>query len=103
VPLVTSQGNAFAGRVGASLLRSTGLGVLVTHSLADYEALALRLATDAALLGGFRQRLAQNRQTCPLFDAGRFRRHIEAAYTTMWEIWQRGEPPRSFSVEAAAL
>ncbi len=102
VPLVTCQGNAFAGRVGASLLRATGLGELVTHNLPDYEALALRLATDAALLGAFRQRLAQNRETCPLFDAERFRRHIEAAYTTMWEIWQRGEPPKSFSVSAAA-
>jgi protein O-GlcNAc transferase len=103
VPLLTCQGNAFAGRVGASLLRSTGLAELVTHSLADYEALALRLTTDAVLLGGFRQRLAQVRQTCPLFDADRFRRHIEAAYTTMWETWQRGEPPRSFSVDSFSV
>jgi protein O-GlcNAc transferase len=36
----------------------------------------------------------------PLFDADRFRRHIEAAYLTVWEIWQRGESPRSFRVEA---
>ena len=34
-----------------------------------------------------------------LFDSDRFRRHIEAAYTRMWEIWQRGEGPRSFRVE----
>ena len=86
---------------GRACCASTGLGELVTHSLADYEALALRLATDPTLLAGFRQRLAQNRQTCPLFDADRFRRHIEAAYTTMWETWQRGEPPRSFTVEAS--
>jgi len=99
VPLVTCRGNAFAGRVGASLLRAVGLPELVTTSLPDYEALALRLASDPALLRGFRQRLAQNRATCPLFDADRFRRHIEAAYRTMWDIWQRGEAPRAFVVE----
>ena len=47
LPVVTCQGNAFAGRVAASLLKAVGLPELVTHSLADYEALALRLATDA--------------------------------------------------------
>ena len=46
------------------------------------------------------QRLAENRLTHPLFDTERFRRHIEAAYLQMWEIWQRGEQPRSFAVEA---
>jgi protein O-GlcNAc transferase len=103
VPIVTCRGNAFAGRVGASLLRSVGLPELVTLNFPDYEALALRLATEPALLVGFRQRLAQNLATCPLFDTDRFRRHLEAAYTTMWEIWQRGEAPRAFAVEPDAL
>jgi protein O-GlcNAc transferase len=71
----------------------------VTSDLRDYEALALRLATDASLLGGLRQRLAQNRATCALFDTDRSRRHIESAYTTMWELQRSGERPRSFSVE----
>jgi hypothetical protein len=37
--------------------------------------------------------------TCPLFDTDKFRRHLETAYATMWEIWQRGEAPRAFAVE----
>jgi predicted O-linked N-acetylglucosamine transferase (SPINDLY family) len=81
VPVVTCQGNAFAGRVGASLLRAVGLPELITTSLCDYETLALRLARA-------------------LFDTDRFRRHLETAYTTMWEIWQRGEAPHAFAVEA---
>ena len=36
--------------------------------------------------------------TRPLFDTERYCRQIEAAYTTMWESWQRGEAPESFSV-----
>jgi len=98
VPIVTCLGNAFAGRVGASLLRSVGLPELVTTNFTDYEALALRLASEPALLDGFRQRLVRNLDTSPLFDTDRFRRHLEAAYATMWEIWQRGEAPRAFAV-----
>jgi protein O-GlcNAc transferase len=100
LPLVTRLGEAFAGRVAASLLNAIGLPELVTRSMEDYEALALRLAKDPALLAGYRDRLAEYRLTHPLFDADRFRRHIEAAYLRMWEIWQRGEPPRSFAIEA---
>jgi hypothetical protein len=33
--------------------------------------------------------------------AGRFRGHIEATYTTMWERYQRGEAPESFAVAPA--
>jgi protein O-GlcNAc transferase len=100
LPVLTCRGASFAGRVATSLLRAAGLPELTTRDLGEYEALALRLATDAALLRGFRQRLAENRATCPLFDSDRFRRHIETAYTTMWDIAQRGEGPRSFSVES---
>jgi predicted O-linked N-acetylglucosamine transferase (SPINDLY family) len=96
--LLTCRGEAFAGRVAASLLNAVGLPELVTHSLDEYERLALKLATDASLLQSIRRKLEQNRLRSPLFDTDRFRRHIEAAYLTAWEIWQRGERPRSFAV-----
>ncbi len=100
LPVVTRLGQSFAGRVAASLLNAIGLSELVTHSIEDYAALALRLAKDPSLLAGYRNQLAKNRLTHPLFDTDRFRRHIEASYLQMWEIWQRGEQPRSFAVEA---
>jgi len=96
--VLTCQGTAFAARVAASLLQAVGLPELVTHDLADYEALALRLASEPSRLAELRGRLARNRLTHPLFDATRFARHIEAAYTTMWQTWQRGEPPRALTV-----
>jgi protein O-GlcNAc transferase len=99
LPVVTRLGESFAGRVAASLLNAIGLPELVTYSIEDYEALALRLATDSSLLEGYRNRLATNRLAHPLFDTDRFRRQIEAAYMTMWETWQRGETPKSFSVD----
>jgi protein O-GlcNAc transferase len=99
LPLVTCRGQGFPARVAASLLDAVGLGELVTSSLDEYEALALRLAKDEPLLADFRRRLARNRLEYPLFDSIRFCRHIETAYATMWERWQRGERPASFAVD----
>ena len=98
LPLLTCAGNTLAGRVGTSLLHAAGLPELVTHSLEEYEALARKLATDRELLQSIRDKLAQNRGTCPLFDTDRFRRHLEAAYSRMWELHLAGESPRSFAV-----
>jgi predicted O-linked N-acetylglucosamine transferase (SPINDLY family) len=102
LPVVTCAGNTFPSRVAASMLAAAGVPELVTHSLEDYEALALDLATDPARLQATRRKLADNRPTSPLFDGDRFRRGIEAAYTTMWDIYRRGERPKSFRVDAQA-
>jgi predicted O-linked N-acetylglucosamine transferase (SPINDLY family) len=40
----------------------------------------------------------RNRDIYPLFDTTRFTRHIEAAYVTMWERYQRREKPQAFAV-----
>ena len=83
LPVVTCRGEAFAGRVAASLLTAIDLPELVTENLTDYEALALRLARAPQELQVLKDRLAANRLTMPLFDADRFRADIEGAYTTM--------------------
>jgi len=99
LPIVTLMGETCPSRVSGSLLQAVGLSELITRNYPDYEALAHRLAVDPPLLGSIRAKLAGNRLTHPLFNTDRFRRHIEAAYATMWEIWLRGEHPRSFSVD----
>jgi predicted O-linked N-acetylglucosamine transferase (SPINDLY family) len=99
LPVLTCLGTAFPGRVAASLLNAIGLNELVTHSLAEYESLALRLARNPGHLADMKSKLSVNRSTFPLFDTDRFRRHIEAAYTTMWERYQRGERPESFALQ----
>jgi protein O-GlcNAc transferase len=98
LPVLTCTGESFVGRVAASLLSAVGLPELVTRSLDEYEALALKLASDPALIASIRRKLDGNRKTCPLFDTDRLRRGIERAYVTMWDIARRGEPPRSFAV-----
>ena len=98
LPVLTCAGNTFASRVAGSLLRAIGLDELITTSLDEYEALALRLVREPHLLAQLRGRLAQNRQTHPLFDTARFTRNLEAAYTRMWETWKAGRPPTAFAV-----
>ena len=77
-------------------MTSPVLPELVTEDLTQYEALAFDLATKPERLAAIRDRLAANRDRCALFDADRFRRHIEAAYVTMWRRWVDGQPPASF-------
>ncbi len=98
LPVLTVLGQTFAGRVGASLLYAAGLPELVTDSLESYGKLARRLSEDAAALAAIRARLARNRETCPLFDAERFTRNLEAAYGEMHARAGRGEPPETFEV-----
>ena len=98
LPVLTCKGQAFAARVAASLLNSMGLPELITHSFAEYEAKALELARSKSVLGALRERLDHRRFTAPLFNAGHLCRHLESAYTTMWERSQGGEKPGSFTV-----
>jgi protein O-GlcNAc transferase len=98
VPVVTCMGQAFAGRVAASLLHAVGLPELVTHSLPEYEALALRLATQPQELQRLRAHLRAVRSTAPLFDAKRFTRQLESAYVHMHERSLQGLPPEGFAV-----
>jgi protein O-GlcNAc transferase len=98
LPVLTCAGETFSGRVAASLLHAIGLPELITTSLEEYEALAFRLASDPSCLQALKAKLVRNRDTYPLFDTARFTRHIEAAYVTMWERYQRGEKPQAFAV-----
>jgi predicted O-linked N-acetylglucosamine transferase (SPINDLY family) len=93
LPVLTCMGNAFAGRVAASLLNAIGLPELITSTPQAYEALAIDLATHPTRLGEIRRKLAANRLTTPLFDSQLFTRHIEAAYTTMYERYWADLPP----------
>ena len=99
LPVLTCLGETFAGRVAASLLKAVGLPELITTSLGDYEALALKLAREPALLQSIKFKLARNRNSYPLFDTKRFTQHIEAAYEGMWARHQKGEPPAGFAVK----
>lgn len=90
LPVVTYMGNAFPARVAGSLLHAIGMPELVTHSLAEYEALAFKLATSPAVLADLKSRIMANKATYPLFDTAAFCGNMEAAYIAMWRQAQLG-------------
>jgi protein O-GlcNAc transferase len=92
LPLITCAGETLASRVAGSQLAAIGLPELITESLADYEALARRLATEPGLLQGYRGRLAANRHTQPLFDMDRYARDFEAALERAWADYAGSAP-----------
>lgn len=98
LPVLALVGESFISRVAGSLLHATGLSELVTYSLKEYEALALALANNPSQVSALRQRLAQNRDRCPLFDTPRFVRHLETGFRKMWERRAAGQPPATFNV-----
>jgi len=98
LPVLTCRGDTFASRVAASLLMAANMPELITTSLAEYEARALELARDREKLTAIKNKLQGQLLTCPLFDTALFTNHIEAAYKTMWQRYQDGLSPASFSV-----
>jgi protein O-GlcNAc transferase len=103
LPLVTCAGETFASRVSASLLNAVGLPELVTHSLQDYEALALVLAADPSRMAELRRRLGANRRTQPLFDTTLFARHLEAGYAMIRARLEAGLPPDHLVIDRTAV
>jgi predicted O-linked N-acetylglucosamine transferase (SPINDLY family) len=100
LPVLTCIGSTFAGRVGASVLRAVGLTELVTRTLAEYEALALRLAMDRSLHAQVKGTLVRNRSSYSLFDTVRFTRNLEAAFELMVQRQRSGQGPSAFEVPA---
>lgn len=98
LPILTCMGESFAGRMAASLLGAVGLPDLITSDLSAYEELAVRIGTRPELARELKERLGRNRLTMPLFDAGSFARHLEAAFAAMHQRRQCGLPPGHFRV-----
>jgi predicted O-linked N-acetylglucosamine transferase (SPINDLY family) len=78
VPMLTCRGTTFAGRVGASLLKASGLPELVTASLEEYGQRLLELVSNPARLRDYRAQLERTRETNQLFDTAGFTRDWEA-------------------------
>ncbi len=90
LPVLTCMEDSFASRVAASLLHASYLPELVTESLPEYEALAIELATNHAKLKAIKDKLELHKMTSSLFDSRRFAKHIECAYTKIYESYQAG-------------
>jgi predicted O-linked N-acetylglucosamine transferase (SPINDLY family) len=98
LPLLTCTGEAFASRVAASLLNAIDLPELITSTPEVYQVLAVQLASNPERLKSIRQKLQRNRLATPLFDSRLFTKHIEEAYTQMYERYHAGLPPEHIHI-----
>jgi predicted O-linked N-acetylglucosamine transferase (SPINDLY family) len=98
LPVLTCRGEAFAGKVAASLLAAVGLPELIAGTPDDYEAMALTLAREPARLAALRQKLDANRLTTPLFDTAQFTRHLEAAFAATQARYKSGLAPDHIAI-----
>jgi predicted O-linked N-acetylglucosamine transferase (SPINDLY family) len=100
LPVVTLIGESFAGRVASSLLSALNLSELITSTREEYEALAVRLATNPGMLRKIRKKLEGNRLSAPLFDTPLFAKHLEKAYMNIFKRYQSNLPPDHIFVES---
>jgi predicted O-linked N-acetylglucosamine transferase (SPINDLY family) len=101
LPVLTRMGESFASRVAASLLRAVDVPELITATEAEYEELAVDLARDRERLQGLGRKLQENRLRAPLFDSRAYTRHLEAAYSAIYDRHQAGLPPEPIHIARA--
>jgi predicted O-linked N-acetylglucosamine transferase (SPINDLY family) len=102
LPVLTQQGQSFAGRVAASLLTAVGLPELIVHTAQQYEDMAIAMAQDPQSLSRIKQKLAAQRDTAPLFNTKQLARHIEQAYVAMHARAQAGLAPQAMEIAGSA-
>jgi predicted O-linked N-acetylglucosamine transferase (SPINDLY family) len=93
LPVLTQIGESFAGRVAAGILTAMELPELITHSVAEYESLAVALARDPKRLLSLKQKLRRHKSTAPFFDTALYTTHLERAYVAVQERYQNGMAP----------
>ena len=98
LPVLTKLGKGYTSRMAGSLLASTGLPELITSTAAEYEELALDLATNPQRLAEIKQKLADNRLSTPLFDTELFTRHLEDGYLQAYQRYFDEQEPKAIYV-----
>jgi predicted O-linked N-acetylglucosamine transferase (SPINDLY family) len=83
VPVITRAGDAFRGRMGASILTHVGLPELIADDDAGYVRCATALASDVPRLAGLRVGVRERLLSSVIHDHAGFTRRLEAAYEWM--------------------
>ena len=83
LPVLTKIGRGFPSRVSASLLTSVGLPELITYSEKEYEEKAFFYAKNPNKISKIRSKLADLRDTSPLYNSELFTRNLENKFTEL--------------------
>ena len=80
LPVLTQMGEAFAGRVSASLLHALGMPELIAQSQDEYEQMAISYGSDPSALRHLKDKLAHQSAAAPLFETATYTRNLERAF-----------------------
>ena len=98
LPVLTLSGNSFPSRMAASLLRAINLPELITSNKSEYEAMAIELGINSKKINSLKNNLANNIDSTPLFNSGKFTKNLESIYAKMFErLVNRLEPDDIYS------
>ena len=92
-PVLTLEGQGFAARVCAGLVKNADLPDLVCTNLDDYVASAIAVAAVPGAAAELRRRLRAGRDTCVLFDVPLLVKSLEGLYDRMWDEFCTGDLP----------
>jgi protein O-GlcNAc transferase len=84
VPVLTLQGNSFAGRVASSLLNNLGLSELIAHNRNEYVSKAIELALNHDLLKSIKLKLITNLSKSNLFNTKLHCEYLEKIYSDIY-------------------
>ena len=79
LPLLTLSGQTYVSRMAGSLLRSAGLGELITFNNHDYEQKAIHLGTHTEEMNRLKNSLKTQKESGELFNTKRFCAEFENA------------------------
>ncbi len=96
VPVIALYGKHFCSRVSASILTACGMNELVTHSLKEYEDLAVAFANSD--LQKVKQKLRKNLKTYPLLNTKLFTKNLEKGYLAAWNRYEKSLKPKHLYV-----
>ncbi|MBT8519238.1 tetratricopeptide repeat protein [Polynucleobacter paneuropaeus] len=103
LPVLTLMGKSFPARICASILTAMDLPELITTDAAQYEATAIKLATNPELLTTIRKKIEKNRTEAQLFNPRFFTEHLEYALQKICERYWTGLPPADVDCSAVKL
>lgn len=89
VPVLTLEGERFAGRVGYAVMNRLGLGEFVARTPAEFGTIATAVTQDLGELARLRLGLRERLRRSPLCDGKVQAGYFETAYRDMWRRWCR--------------
>lgn len=86
VPVLTRVGEGFASRVAGSFLTQLKLPELITKTLAEYEAQAIKIGNNPSQAAQLKQKLIEQRASSQVFNSIYFTRKLEESFKAMCHL-----------------